>query len=105
MSAAKEVRVLPADVYDTLELSAYAFGGIGGMWPTENGRPHCAVGHAHFTEWGCGEVCNALKTALEYVANVNDSAVARINARKGADPAARVTFREWCDELGVVRGQ
>lgn len=104
-------RVLNKDVYDTLEFSALAFGGIGGgsMFDCdETGAvevPFCAVGHLRFFS---GD------TDVEYVTTKggagaisvweNDAAVREINRRRRAFPGARVTFKQWCKELNVIRG-
>jgi hypothetical protein len=53
-----KMRTLPADVYDTLELAAEAFGGVGrdqmytGRWSDkpESRLPCCAHGLANFAE-------------------------------------------------------
>ena len=110
-------RVLPADVYDTLEFEALAFGGIGAGWfadlggvnvedhqgslpwlDEEGAAPYCVYGMAS----GSGEMHNALVEAEIFVTD-NDSAVARINARLGRRSQARVPFDLWCEELNVVR--
>lgn len=62
-------RVLPADVYDTLELVAYGYGGIGAVWLYgDNGEPYCAYGAAEFaTDTGRREpnpVAEALRRCL-----------------------------------------
>jgi hypothetical protein len=122
--------VLEADVYDTLELSAYAFGGIGGdSYGTDtssadnnansddpdsavltfvnefaNAEPMCAVGHAAFTVLP-GNWWQLLPGGT---VTVNDHAVEAINARKGKvgdDRYDRVTFEEWVKELKIVRGE
>jgi hypothetical protein len=107
--------VLEADVYDTLELSAYAFGGIGAddygtdtdtstpILALANGAPMCAVGHAAFTALP-GDWWNLLPGGT---ITRNDAAVEAINVRKGKvgdDRYDRVTFAEWAKELNIVRG-
>lgn len=107
----KPVRVLPADVYDTLELSAYAYGGVGGFWMWDyRYAPCCILGHAVFAVPPMKEnpVVGALDR-LHFSANLiaaNDRAVRSVNTRKGRKrPNARVPFADWCAELGVVRGE
>lgn len=99
-------RVLPADVYDALELSALAFGGIGGGRYYKQGTPvspYCAVGHASFLDTDCSrEAWSAWKTG-GITERVNDEAVRAINTRLGKPAHSRVTFKEWCKELNVTR--
>jgi hypothetical protein len=94
--------VLPADVYDTLELSALAFGGIGcGQWfdpaiGLKDYTPVCPIGHLvaaraipreyGLTPWSAFGL-NTLK---------NDSLE--------LPPGERIAFAEWCRRLNVVRG-
>ncbi len=113
-------RVLPADVYDALELSALVHGGIGGgtfgmlgdrpsnsMWESSDcGTPRCIHGHAI---WITGDHFTSIRAVIsdaEIGMKVNDDAVARINARLGTpDYYTRVPFADWCAELGVERGE
>lgn len=106
-------RILPADVYDALELSALAYGGIGaGRWVEDGGAgfgsapadiPVCASGHA-FAADPTNEMWHVLQSADLGIRH-NDPAVVRINVRRGNDYSlARVSFAEWCAELGVERG-
>ena len=102
--------VLPRDVYDTLELSAYAYGGIGGgsLTSNRNGDPYCAHGLAEFA---CGRNAGEISPveAALYDAHIgviqNDEAVETINRRNGRDDWHRVSFEEWAAELGIVRGE
>jgi hypothetical protein len=108
-----EERVLPAAVYDTLELSALAFGGIGAHWlfDTQNASdaPFCVFGHAGFAT-NRPEFSNPIATALDKIFDLdavtaNNDAVVRINNRKRIPvESARVSFAEWCKELNIVRG-
>lgn len=102
------VRVLPAEVYDTLELSAIAFGGIGAGECFVNDEPYCLAGHFLFAADTESLAPNPMRAALlgprECYADFNDPAVQRINRRRGAPLNARVSFAEWCAELHVVRG-
>lgn len=95
-----EQRVLPADVYDTLEFSALAFGGIGaGLWSDNDGQPVCIQGHALVD----GSVFSCVSRARLSIVT-NDTAVAQINKRRGREPEARVTWKEYTRELNIVRG-
>lgn len=101
--------VLPADVYDTLELSALAYGGVGGGWHFDSREqpptPLCAYGHAAFADaLPRNDVTRALGDAGIGPFG-NDDAVARINERRGKFCYARVSFEEWCQALNVVRGE
>ena len=123
----KPVRVLPADVYDTLELAAEAFGGIGGgpfyldgdVFEDSRERltcPNCAHGLAlfaeglgyarsyHDEEYGLSHLREALDAA-GINASENDWGVAQINARKRRDENTRVTFEEWVAQFNIVRGE
>lgn len=115
------MRVLPADVYDTLEFSALVFGGIGAgpIYTNSEGGPCpvCAHGHLQLARGIDG------RTALDdFMADrgpsrilvdagidggESDVAVVRINTRKGHGTYCdgRVSFKDWCAELGVVRGE
>lgn len=92
-------RVLPADVYDTLELSALAYGGIGGRdWTDRHDRPLCVMGHA-------------IEAAPDFRSEYTPfyKALVRANIHLATNDAAvpsrrRVSFREWCRRLNVVRG-
>jgi len=105
---------LPADVYDALELSALAYGGIGAGKDTENmyrcgyeadAIPWCAYGHARAAQaLIAGEVSRAL-SKIQLRPGGSDFAVNDINLRLGSESInARVSFAEWCAELRVVRG-
>jgi len=109
MTATAKPRVLPADVYDTLELSALAFGGIGrGSYfdEDENSEPPvtpcCIHGHGMVAgrlnpprPWEESQVNDALWTA-DIGVNTNDSIF--------QPDETRISFEEWCKRLNVVRG-
>ena len=105
-------RVLPADVYDALEMSALAYGGIGARHWTDAGStgygadpldvPFCISGHARACD--PSRTVNAELHHADISIVTNDTAVRAINARKRGPLTARVTFAEWCAELGVERG-
>lgn len=107
-------RVVSAAAYDTLELSAFVFAGIGrGAWfdnddDWETGNPVCWSGHVQF---GCNaNVTSYTEMGQEYLAVgisvvANDGAVAGINQRLGRPIDSRVSFSDWCAALGVVRGK
>lgn len=110
MNAIKAVRVLPPDVYDTLEFSALAFGGIGGERTTvtstlgiDGSDPVCAYGHIRNADCDSGSSVALWRADIDMSAS--DCAVMRINRRKGRFRLDRVSFQEWCEELGVVRGE
>ena len=96
-------RVLPADVYDALELSAYAYGGVGGgrFWDVGTEEvPFCIHGHAEFvgTREHGDEVVRALYAAGITI-DANDVTVDQLAPKGG-----RISFRRWCRALNVVRG-
>lgn len=119
------LRVLPPNVYDTIELMALAFRGIGAGSDFRDHCPNCVHGLAreagatwdYETDggWVVGacpayafpdnnEINQALMAAgIERY--VNDDAVEKINQRLRRAWNARVTFRRWCRQLGVVRGE
>ena len=96
-------RVLPADVWDTLELSALAFEGIGAGHMFDADIPLCVVGHACYADSPSGAVEDAL-WAADIWGPSNDFAVRTINRRRGTYSEARVPFEDWAKELNVVRG-
>lgn len=116
-------RVLPPDVYDSIELTALAFGGIGADWLFDVGNepsaspdaiPICVHGCAIFatddarmgafgTKWLSNDISQALFAAA-IDANENDRAVRDINFRLNRPETRPVTFKRWARELGVVRG-
>lgn len=106
-----QTRVLPADVYDALELSAEAFGGIGaGRFgdPKNFDCPLCIYGHADFLDSGspygrAGALNEALGNAGITI-NANDTAVRRATGHMPGS-GARITFAQWCQALGVERGR
>lgn len=102
-------RVLPADVYDTLELAAEAFGGVGANFMFHGGdfhRPCCAHGLAAFAQGGIIGPMTYTLFDFGISGEANDIAVYAINARKdpGGYNDTPVSFAAWCAELGVVRG-
>ena len=134
METTKEVRVMHPDVYDTLEFGALAFGGIGAAQDFEHtfdfrsniNCPVCVWGYTATAEENAdsfgdfmdrhgsdGELRNPIARELQRLViwrSTNDTAVSNINAKRskaGApyyDPWARVTFKKWAKEIGVVRG-
>ena len=108
-------KTLPPDLYDFLELSALAFGGIGaGQYlKTDTDTPYCALGHVGKGERGFGrtllaplpfELRRTLRQAKVTEAE-NDAAVRALNLRHGRSPNARVTFKQWAKALNIVRGE
>lgn len=108
MSGTTKVRcVLPAHVFDTLELSALAYGGIGAEKASDVwGVPLCVAGHAY----DAGMVPEGQLGAVTFLSwyglsvRESDAAVWAINRRRRRVPGARVPFAGWCAELGVERG-
>jgi len=111
-------RVLPAIVFDFMELSAEAFGGIGGGSYGNYGyldgaaAPTCAIGIARVAKTPENaevfayfpEPESALRAAL-IDESANDNAVARVNKRRGVPRSgARIPFALWAAALNVVRG-
>ena len=117
--------VLPADVYDTLELSAHVYGGIGAgrfyeykesmFGNSDPIAPMCLVGHIE--DVANDDFDNAGNDAVKEIAQIierelgstvltvfNDRAVETINKRKNAPDDARVSWEEYCTELNIVRG-
>lgn len=103
-------RPLDPDVYDALELSALAFGGIGaGRCYLNNGDPFCAVGHLDSIADNAADARRGYGAVLRLfggrsVGLSNDNAVIRYNAGKNRPKYARIPFEAWCKELGIVRG-
>lgn len=110
----KTVKVIPADVYDALEFSALAFGGIGGGCLNDSGgAPCCLMGHM--------DACSPMESAEGYdgwqemeaavvdpvwsLGTKNDHTVSAINARKMYPQYTKVTFEEYVAERGWVRGE
>jgi hypothetical protein len=99
------MRILPADVYDTLDLTAFVYGGIGAKAYSRAFQPSCALMQCMEAEGGMfGEMWKSLNNVGVF-GDHNDAAVRAINRRKGRSRNARVTFTEWCEELGIVRGE
>jgi hypothetical protein len=101
-------RVLPADVYDALELGALVFGGIGGGSLDDGyGQPLCAYGLAPVLGGKhTFDTFDPIEDALfeaGITTSENDHAVRAINGRLGRPANDRVTFRRWCKRLNVVR--
>jgi hypothetical protein len=105
-TSVKPHRVLHADVYDTMEFSALVYGGIGGCyWKSLDGEPWCSHGHAvHATACDTTEVRDEL-LRVGVGTSANDNAVTAINGRRGTGQNDRVSFQEWCEELGILRGE
>jgi hypothetical protein len=111
-----EQRVLPADVYDTLEFSALVFHGIGQpnvFTDARNfgtggcGEPVCILGHAAFATDTNSGFHNRIGYALHaagVAGRISDETVRRINARKKVSQYARVSWEEFTRELNIVRG-
>lgn len=117
--AMKKIRTIPADVYDTLELSAYAHGGIGagsayereknewGNMDFNMDRPLCMLGHLNFVSGPDTPFHKLLRPFFsnDITSVQNDNAVYAINERLNRPVYSRVSFEEWCAELNIVRGE
>lgn len=110
------LRILDADVYDTIELYAHVMGGIGaglywidGVGYTEYDCPVCVHGIA-MSATSTTDICSERNTVSKtlFACNVgieeNDTAVQAINARNGNRRNDRVPFELWRQELCIVRG-
>ena len=114
--------VLPADAYDTLELAAMEYGGVGsGRWfkklDWNTNDPSCPV-----CINGLGIVAGLSLYQPEWVTlsgqetdcptglspQQNDFAVRRLIEQGrytvGADGIERVTWADYCEELNIIRG-
>lgn len=126
-------RTLPADVYDALELSALIHGGVGSCHLANDGVPHCIIGHAMFLDGYDPTTQNedhiredapitaALVQAFPRLgienAYYDDSYLVKVRAVEAANDNAvcsipltdieqqKVTWRRWCKQLNVVRGE
>lgn len=102
-------RTLPADVYDALELSALVYGGIGARYFWDESGPSrspcCIYGHAHALgdNVRADEIFDAFH-ATGVSTSASDNAVWVINDRRGTRNQ-RISFEDWCAEMGVRRGQ
>lgn len=116
------VRVLPADVFDAIELEALVYGGIGaGLFFKEIIRDDGGLNeHVPYCVWGMQsdleetstiniinpitEVAIALRS-VGIGTGTNDSAVTKVNARRHRPVLNRISFKSWAEELNVVRGE
>lgn len=99
-------RTLRARTYDTLELASLAFGGIGAGIGGKTGIPYCVYGFTGIDPKPTHKNPMYNDVADVVTVNENDMAVMAVNSRKGkSDKNARITFAEWCRELGIVRGK
>lgn len=106
-------RELPADVYDTLELGALEYGGIGGAFLTRldaSGEyvPYCIYGFARELD-SENEIRNALIFAGIGVLE-NDIGVTNVNRTRDDNASGvydydRISFDDWTKELNVIRGE
>ena len=126
-------RVMAADVYDALELSALIHGGIGTdcfdvVGPDSESVPCCIMGHAMWLDgtlstWlqgPAGEVEHGVakafgvtlpntpsrfKAAAEDIYDANDCAVTTAIECNLANEQSKISWRQWCQRLSVVRGE
>jgi hypothetical protein len=103
--------VLPADVFDTIDLTSFVYNGIGAgddwEFRLDSALPFCVHGQA--CEADTGNSMSEASAAL-YRAGItrdcNDRAVRAINGRKGRYRNARVDFlTEYVPELNITRGE
>lgn len=96
-------RTLRARTYDAPEFASLAFGGIGAeRGHTRNSIPYCVFGYCSI------DPTDQMITDLQDVMNVNDNdySVRAVNIRKKKQHLnARISFADWCKELGIVRGE
>jgi hypothetical protein len=105
-SSTQPLRVLPPDVYDALELSALAYGGIGGgaYVDRENDSafspaiaPRCIIGHARWLAGTGGPVEDAIES-IGIDPHVNDEVILSGNHE-------RISWAEYCRRANIVRGE
>lgn len=113
MNNGQQQIVLPADVYDTLELSALAEGGIGyGRFSTATvggaEQPCCIIGHAKAcdyesqrTEWGT--IWQALLRA-EIGVSFNDRLISDAIGSVAANQGVRLSWDAYVKLGNIVRG-
>jgi len=98
------VYVLPAEVFDLLELAAEAHGGIGcgAMYADcEAQEPLCAHGLLEFAKGEGGWNYQPELLAVGLSPGRNDGAFKFKEHQRGQ----RLSFKEWCRRLGVGRGE
>lgn len=99
-------RVLPADVYDTLELSAFAFGGVGCGWSTDEGDdPLCIIGHARHVDPGyeyCDEDNEFSVALMKAGVNMgsNDDTLLHAGVARYKE---RVSWERYCELMNIER--
>lgn len=103
--------VLPADVFDTFELSCQAYGGIGAYrayvdsdWTV----PLCLRGHAHFAAGGDDNISRKLaepfqEAAHKGVADDNDKTIEAMIGVRSASAHRRVSWAAYCQQRNIVR--
>lgn len=106
--AMKEQIVLPADVFDTYELSCEAYGGIGADHQFDGeGRPLCVWGHAvaavDFIESPLA-LLNPFADADGIWTTGNDVAIRELIGEIAANRGDRVSWADYCAHRGIVRG-
>lgn len=96
-------RVLSADVYDLMELSALAFGGIGaGRMRAADGRPHCVIGHAEFQEDFEVEPGWYLRSRLRE-ADIDIDSNDKTLRKAGVVGDRRVSWPKYCELMNIER--
>jgi hypothetical protein len=109
----QHIITLPADVYDALELSAIAYGGIGegtfGDWKDGNGTgPRCIVGHAWCLREGqpahAGSAVSQALSAAGIDVSFNDRLVKRALDEGAGIGDDRISWDEYVKRGNIVRG-
>lgn len=105
-------RELPGDVYDALQMSAEAYGGIGAGkfydYTQNPPAPFCYIGHLQ--QSGAVEGKLSMGEAFGIWASENDVAVESVNLRQkpairpfSVEAGTRIPFDQWTKELNVKR--
>lgn len=100
-NAGGSMRVLPKDVFDTLELTCLVFHGIGPASYYFGDAPLCYVGHLAAAQ---AIPSVSVREPFGITETDNDEAVYAINRRKKVNRNLRVSWEEYCRELNIVRG-
>lgn len=95
---------LPADIYDTLELAAEAFGGIGAYQMYNDVTREDPMDPHGLLEFARGERAWQAQPELQAVGittRIHDNTFMRM---RGQGYGRRIPFATWCRRLGVARG-
>jgi hypothetical protein len=105
MPTPKPKRVIPADVYDTIEFVALVAGGIATqIGAPEEGIPGCVIGIADAA--GDGEIWAVLRDKGVRIPHDSDNAVREITGERPYTlTSTPVSFKRWAKKLNLVRGK